>query len=175
MIVWGFDYKHGGLEVFAQIGSVEAVIGLGEIFQALWDGETPATTIIEDELEQTLSLDGLHLREGRVELRDEQSAIRQGVYLRLLRILQEVIRVEVSRYPPCRDTRDDYCLSVVEIELLVEVSELLHDVIIPPEVKLLVLVGDGRGTRSRVLTTVTVDDVDFGPIIKDRVFQLLGG
>lgn len=174
MIVGRFDDEHGGLEVLAQIGSIEAVIRLGEIFQTLRNGKNPFRTIIEDELEQALSLDGLHLREGRVELRNEQPAIRQGIHFCLLGVLIQVIGVEVCRYTSRGDASDDYGLSIVEIELLVEVPELLHDVIVSPEVELLILVGDGRGTRSGVLAAIAVDHVDLGPVVEDRVLQLLG-
>ena len=148
------------------------MIDFREICEALGDGETPHSAIIKDELyelKQTLSLDGFHLGKGRIELRNEQSTIRQGVDLGLLRILIEIVRIEIGGNPPRRYTSNDYCLSIIEIELLVKVPKLLHDVIVAPEIELLILVGDGSGTRAGVLTTVTVHHIDLGPIIENGV------
>lgn len=77
------------------------MVRLWEILQTLGNGKAPRRTIIKDELEESLSLDGLHLGEGRVELSDEEAAIRQGVYPGSLRILIEIIRVEIGSNSPC--------------------------------------------------------------------------
>jgi hypothetical protein len=58
---------------------------------------------------------------------------------------------------------------MVEIELFVKEVEVFERVIVAPEVEKLILIGNGISLTSTVLTSITIEDEDLGPVVKNRV------
>lgn len=70
-------------------------------------------------------------------------------------------------------SRNYYRISIVKIILAVQISKILHCVVIPPKVQQLVFVWNGLVFCSAENTTIAIRNDYLCPIIKDRIFKLL--